>query len=86
MSHIPLFPALYQPVTFTRVWLSLQTCVFVLQFGSIWWFLQRLLVLARPKTLIEKALVVTAIGMECANFPIQWIAFCNIDKSLLLLT
>jgi len=47
----------------------------LLQLATIWWFLQRLLVLSREKTLIEKALVVTAIGMECANFPIQWIAF-----------
>ena len=57
------------------MWLGLQTCVFLLQLATIWWFLQRLLVLSREKTLIEKALVVTAIGMECANFPIQWIAF-----------
>ena len=72
-----LFLVLYQPAKFTQIWLGLQTSIFMLQMATIVWFLQRLFALSREKTLIEKALVVVAIGMECANFPIQWIAFCE---------
>ena len=75
-----IFSVIYQPRQFTKVWLSLQTSTFILQWLSIFWFSQRLFGLNRTKTLIEKSILTLAYGMQLANFPIQLFAlgiFCT---------
>ena len=73
-----LILVIYQPKQFTKVWLGLQTCVFILQWLSVAWYFMRITELSRPKTLIEKSICVLAIGIQVGNFPLQWIALGTI--------
>ena len=68
------FLVIFQPARFTKVWLALQTLIFILQWISVGWYSQRLFDLNRPKTLIEKSILTIACGIQFANFPLQWIA------------
>ena len=69
-----IFLVIFQPDRFTKVWLALQTMIFILQWISLGWYSQRLFDLNRPKTLIEKSILTIACGIQFANFPLQWIA------------
>merc|ERR1712130_311477 len=73
IEHINM-PVIYQPPEFTKVWLGLQTAVFLAQWFSLSWFFNRLKQLNRPKTLIEKSILALGVGMQVANCPVHWIA------------
>lgn len=72
-SHINM-PVIYQSPEFTKLWLSLQTCVFLSQWFVLVWFANRLAQLRRPKTLIEKSILALGIAIQIGNCPIQWLA------------
>lgn len=72
-SHVNM-PVIYQPPEFTKLWLSLQTCVFVSQWFFLVWFTNRIAQLNRPKTLIEKSILGLGIAIQVGNFPVQWLA------------
>lgn len=73
-----MFVVIYQPPDFTKVWLGLQTAVFITQWFSLLWFSNRLWQLNRPKTLIEKSIFSLGVGIQIANLPMQWLALGNV--------
>lgn len=81
-----IFLVIFQPDRFTKVWLALQTLIFILQWISLVWYSQRLFDLNRPKTLIEKSILTIACGIQFANFPLQWIALLSNAPWMLLVS
>ena len=84
-SHINM-PVIYQSPEFTKLWLSLQTCVFLSQWFVLVWFANRLAQLRRPKTLIEKSILALGISIQIGNCPIQWLALFMEAPWMLLLS
>jgi len=84
-SHINM-PVIYQSPEFTKLWLSLQTCVFVSQWFFLVWFANRLAQLRRPKTLIEKSILALGISIQIGNLPVQWLALFMEAPWMLLLS
>lgn len=77
--------AIHQNGGFTKVWLSIKTCVFPILMAVLIWFWKRIASLERPPRLIEKTLFALGLSLSFLNLPVEWMTlWFNMPFMLLL--
>ncbi|KAK2186108.1 hypothetical protein NP493_213g03006 [Ridgeia piscesae] len=57
---------------FSKVWLSLKTCLFPTMLAVLIWFWHRVVQLPRPSNLLERMLLALGLTMAFLNLPVEW--------------